>query len=360
MSIQVSYKKQGLFGIILVIILLSSIEVSMKIYDFYSPNCKFIESDVFNKLSFEIKRQICEDNSKLIWNNYPMYLIPNQHFSTININSQGFRGDEIQENPDYRIFVIGGSTTFGVGTTTDNETIPSHLQQIITKNFSEKRIEVINAGIPMAYSNPEKYLIENTLLKYEPNLLIIYDGWNDIERDYEQYDNSIDPNFMYLIVQEIFRMDISTPKVLLKWYFNYKHDTVDTIVFNSEKINQKVSLWVNSWENICGLQKKHDFKTIIFLQPLLGTGNKELSNEEQEHAIYYDVKVRNQNYELYANALDKIDLTCTASFDLRNGFDSHPETIYFDSGHVGDKGNEIIAEKIYEKMLPIMIKDIKK
>jgi lysophospholipase L1-like esterase len=360
MSVQVSYKKQWLFGIILVLILLSSIEVSMKIYDFYSPNCKFIESDVFNKLSFEVKRQICNDNGKLIWNNEPLYLIPNQHFSTININSQGFRGDEIQERPDYRIFVIGGSTTFGVGVTTDSKTIPSHLQQIITKNFSEKNIEVINAGIPKAYSNTEKYLIENTLLKYEPDLLIIYDGLNDVGRDYKQYDNSVDTKFTDKIIREMYRIDISTPKVLLKWYFNYKHDTIETIPFNSDKINEKVSLWVNSWENICGLQKKYNFKTIMFLQPFLGTGNKELSNEEQKYAIHYDTKVRNENYELYANVLDRLDLTCTASFDLRNGFDSYPETIYFDSGHVGDKGNKIIAEKIYEKILPTLLEDLSK
>jgi hypothetical protein len=43
---------------------------------------------------------------------------------------------------------------------------------------------------------------------------------------------------------------------------------------------------------------------------------------------------------------------------LRNVFDSFSETIFYDSGHVGDFGNEIIAEKIYEKIIPIVIKDI--
>ena len=115
MSVQISYKKQTLFGFLLLLCLLSVIEISMRVYDHYAPNCQFIESEVFGEMSFELKRQICNDNDKLVWNNNPLYLIPNQHFSTININSHGFRGDELQNNPDYRIFVMGGSTAFGVG-----------------------------------------------------------------------------------------------------------------------------------------------------------------------------------------------------------------------------------------------------
>ena len=177
MSVQVSYKKQFLFGLILLVMMFSVIEISMKIYDHYVPNCRFIllASDVYSEKSFAEKRDICNDNSKLVWNNDPFYLIPNQHFTTININSDGFRGNEIQENSDYRIFLIGGSTTFGVGATSDYSTIPGYLQQFYDEQFPDKKIEVINAGIPGAYSYTEKYLIENTLLNYNPDLLVIYD-----------------------------------------------------------------------------------------------------------------------------------------------------------------------------------------
>ncbi len=360
MSVQVSYKKQFLFGLILLLMMLSVIEISMKIYDHYVPNCRFSESDVFSETSFAEKRHICNDNSKLVWNNEPLYLIPNQHFPTININSDGFRGDEIQENPDYRIFLIGGSTTFGVGTTSDHSTIPGYLQQFYDEQFPDKKIEVINAGIPKAYSYTEKYLIENTLLNYNPDLLVIYDGWNDVEINYEQYSSSVDESFMTQLIREMYRIDITTPKVLLKVYFNYKHDVVETIPFNSKMMDEKVSLWVKSWKSICELQEKHDFKTIIILQPILGTGNKILSVEEQKYASHYDTENRNQNYETYANYLDELNLTCTTSFDLRNGFDSHSETIYFDSGHVGDSGNKIIADKIYAKILPTVLEDLSK
>ena len=82
------------------------------------------------------------------------------------------------------------------------------------------------------------------------------------------------------------------------------------------------------------------------------------SIEEQKHFIHYDANQRNQYYELYSNVLNELDTTCTMTFDLRNGFDSYSETIFYDQGHVGDKGNQIIAKQIYTKVLPIIKNDI--
>jgi hypothetical protein len=51
---------------------------------------------------------------------------------------------------------------------------------------------------------------------------------------------------------------------------------------------------------------------------------------------------------------------CTKVFDLRNAFDGQNDTIFHDSGHVGDKGNKIIAEKMHEIILSIINEDISK
>ena len=358
MSVQVSYKKQFLFGFLLMLFVLSVIEVGMRIYDYYNPNCRFIESDVYDGIDFELKRNICNDNGKLIWNNNPIQLVSNQHFQTININSEGFRGKELQKNPDYRIFIIGGSTTFGVGTTSDHTTIPGYLQQLITEDFGKYDVEVINAGIPKAYSFTEKNLIKDKLLSYDPDLLIVYDGWNDLEHDYDHYEDSGDYKLMDQIIRSVHQSNIVTPNVILKLYFNYKQDSVDVIPFNSYKIEQKSLLWKDAWMDICNLQQKHGFKTMIVLQPLVGTGNKSLSIEEQNYFTHYDSEQKNRYYDLYANELNKLNSKCTMTFDLRDGFDSNSETIFYDAGHVGNKGNQIIAQQIYEEILPIIKNDI--
>jgi len=359
MSVQVSYKKQTVFFMLSILIILSVVEFTIRIYDYYNPNCNFVNSDVFADVDDNLKLQICRDNVSLKWEINPLLLIPNQNLNTITVNSDGFRGNELSANPDYRIFVIGGSTTFGVGATSDSKTIPYFLQEKMNQVFPNQNVEIINAGIPQAYSFTESTLIKEKILLYSPDLLIIYDGWNDLGQDYEFYSQGTDPIFLDKLVRYIGKSDYVTPKFILTYYFNLKHNSDEIVHFNSYKINEKISLWTNTWEDICQLEKENNFKTIITLQPLVGTGQKNLTSEESNNFIKFDGESAILYYDSYQSGLNKLNSECFSTLDLRNAFDSNAETIFYDFGHVGDFGNKIIAEKIYEKILPIVIKDIK-
>ena len=99
----------------------------------------------------------------------------------INYNSLGLRGPEfsIIKSPDtYRIFMVGGSTTFGLGSTADEHTIPAYLESLLNEKF-EKNIKVINAGVLAADARAEVYHVENHLIKFDPDLIIVFDGYND-------------------------------------------------------------------------------------------------------------------------------------------------------------------------------------
>jgi hypothetical protein len=353
MSVRVSYKKQAVVGIMLLLTILLVTEITARIYDYYYPNCRFLKSEVYTNVDFDLKRRICVENDKLLWNNSPLYLIPNQHYSTININSQGFRGEEITKekpNDTYRIFVIGGSTTFGVGSTSDDTTMPGFLQKKISELTFEKHVEVINAGIPAAYSFTETNYIKNKILDYSPDLLIIYDGWNDIGLDFRDY--GADSNELgQKIIREIKRSEYITANVILKWYFNNKYDTTKKIQFDDSFIDKKVEKWKNSWEEICKIGDENNINVIITLQPIVGSGNKPLSSEERDYYEHYGHLDLLIHYEKYANALIELNSTCTTA-DLRYVFDNYSQTIYYDSGHVNDFGNEIIAQKIFELIMP--------
>ena len=104
-----------------------------------------------------------------------MELIPNQESQSITINSLGFRGGEFSvEKPNtvYRIFMLGGSTMFGYGATSDETTIPGYVQEFFQNNYEGIDIQVINAGIQGADSFAELNLIETKLLNYSPNMII--------------------------------------------------------------------------------------------------------------------------------------------------------------------------------------------
>jgi len=184
MPVRVSYKKQIIFGIMLLTVTIFVLEGFARLYDYQFPaNCEFSRSDAEENLPINVKHQMCEDFRKIVFIHEPIrHMLPNQHFQTININEYGFRGTEIsKQKPEdtFRIFVLGGSTTFGAGSTSDQTSIPGYLQTKLTSANLPFEIEVINAGVSGAHSYGESRLIKERLLQFEPDLFIVYDGWND-------------------------------------------------------------------------------------------------------------------------------------------------------------------------------------
>ena len=89
----------------------------------------------------------------------------------IKLNSDGFRDVEINKKPSniYRIFIIGGSTVFGLGVESD-ETIPYYVQKKFDELNLGKKIQVINAGVSSSWGTPEFIMINNKIM----NIFFIY------------------------------------------------------------------------------------------------------------------------------------------------------------------------------------------
>ena len=97
------------------------------------------------------------------------------------VSKQGFRGADvaIPKPPGvYRILAIGGSTTFGIGLTTE-ETWPFQLQSILREQYGYHNVEVINMGVPGYYSLNSVINLATHGLALEPDLVIDTDGIND-------------------------------------------------------------------------------------------------------------------------------------------------------------------------------------
>ena len=179
MSVQVSYKKQFIFGIIGILILLLVIEAVANVWWITQINCEFEQNEMFRDIDEDKKRQLCLDFYELKATGG--VLVPNQILDSITINSLGFRGSEfseIKQLDTYRIFMVGGSTMFGAGATADETTIPGFTQGFLNERDFGFDIEVINAGIQGADSDSELNLTEQKLRKFNPDLIIVYDGWN--------------------------------------------------------------------------------------------------------------------------------------------------------------------------------------
>ena len=152
MSVQISYKKQTAFFILSLIVVLAVLESGSRIYEYIQPDCFLIGADATKNLGTELQNQMCEEIDLLKSNEYPVFENePNQHLTTININSLGFRGPEfdlIKNDNTYRIMMLGGSTAFGAGASSDATTIPAYLADI----FGTQHVGAIHGRLLTAWS----------------------------------------------------------------------------------------------------------------------------------------------------------------------------------------------------------------
>ena len=235
--------------------------------------------------------------------------------SEIELNSEGFRGVEfsqMKEDNTIRIFAVGGSTTFGNGVSDEN-TYPVILQKKINSLNLEKNIEIINAGYGGAWSKTETNLIKDKLIQYEPDIFIIYDGWNEIQNE----------------------------------------------VYNKNNNEQE---WKNRWIDICKLGNEKGFETIILLQPTIGTISMDKRIPVDQEIIIWNIRSLEhqqltQAYIKYSNMIPELEQNCSHAANLQNIFDEVYGAVFFDYGHTNTLGNEIIAQNVLKEIQPILIKN---
>ena len=223
-------------------------------------------------------------------------------------------------------------------------------------------MEVINAGVGAANSREEAFKIKYIYKKYSPDLFIIYDGWNDAfshlnnaeldEKKSRLEEKQSKKHPLQLFISKTMQ-SYRTPFVL---YPIFSHHYI-SLSLNDDVYQKNSEIWSNRWSEICKENNENEIKTVIILQPVVGSGDKKLSPDEKHHAVYIKAVKTREQLDFYSKTLP-IEL-CSASFDLTNAFDNVEKPIFYDGGHMIDLGNEIIANKIYEKIVPIVLHDIK-
>ena len=232
------------------------------------------------------------------------------------INQYGFRGPEFSEQkPDgtYRIFIIGSSVAYGQHVL-EKDTISVHLQNLFDKNDLEPKIEVINGGFGNSWSKTEVIWIKENVSKFEPDLVIVLDGWTDVTR--ELIKNS-------------------------DW---------------SEDAN--IENWTTRWIELCEFGNENGFDTIVTIQPILGSSNKMMTNQESmefRHHVYQQAHV--ELLKEYSSNLYKLEPSCTKTADLTNTFDGYFFPIYLDLGHTKSLCGKVISDEFFKLSVPLIYDD---
>lgn len=104
------------------------------------------------------------------------------------VNTRGFRNpDREHPKPDdtYRILALGGSTTYGQDVTWE-EAYPMQLERSLREDYGYANVEVINGGYPNYDTMNSIVNLQTRGLEQEPDLVLLYQGYNDMVRRWQQ------------------------------------------------------------------------------------------------------------------------------------------------------------------------------
>ena len=128
------------------------------------------------------------------------------------INKWGFRGPYVaKEKPNYiyRIVTMGGSTT--AGKYENEETYPRLLERMLNgQNDETQNYQVLNYGVWGYNSCNLKTLYKQEIIKFNPDMIIIMSGWNDIikqgQKKFMSIDDYCNNNYSALSNSNIYRL----------------------------------------------------------------------------------------------------------------------------------------------------------
>ena len=321
-------------------------------------------------------------------------------------NGQGFRRsvETSQVKPEgvYRIFVMGGSAAYGLqsmsrygqqkyGVIRNDETIDHYLERYLRERLGYDGIEVINAAITSHYSHHHLIYLNQTILKYSPDMVVFIDGFND----YYAYLRGFDQFRDYAYQERIHQMlEAPNLEAWLEyngwWLFRKSHmvhvagRTLQPVWLRLRKIGKTRAridvdraledLRVNAQANFVKMVERtalilrHENVVPVFtLQPeLVFQQSKVLSPLERK--IYQELDTEwQENYVEFKNRARPVvtEYARRASegsgglfFDLTDIFAGMPGDIYTDYCHLTPMGNKRLAEYLGDKLLPVVAKQV--
>ena len=333
-------------------------------------------------------RKFLPPDSILCWRNakniaathYDTYLYVTNEQGFMSTGKNEFYYPREKEKNALRIIVIGGSTVMGQGAFTPEENLPAQIEKYCKK--IQPSTEVINAGVGGYSSSQELLYLMSELVYYEPDIVIVYDGWNDQSYNnlmITKYGKNIIPLKTVSHYQSESRLkdsynvggsailfvsaigDALRQKVenlasleLIRRLFARFANMVSS---RNETKNQKydpvsVKMYKENLQKMILLSRYHGFKIALFLQPIMGVDNKKLTGEERQmYKNISDLKVRKLFYSDARSVFTSLKneyandrYICIG--DLSQAFEDLSQRFWADSGHLLLKGNEIIAERI--------------
>ena len=272
---------------------------------------------------------------------------------TITINEKGLRntpGSKCEKGA-YTVFNFGGSAMWGAGAP-DSETIPAILAALLREQMGKPVCVMNYAQNSYVVGQNIEQLMNLLLLGERPELIIFYDGYNDVYTAYEQ--GRAHRDFYYKQMKKTFQPEEQHWFQILTLYWrihpappeSYQWKDYSTMGIKAEDLSEAVANhYFNAYEVVKALAKEWQFDFALFIQPALSMSGKTLT--QAERPVKDDIseplaRLTQMTYNRLKAGTEKRHRL----FYLGNVFDDVTGDIWFDAVHVAPEGNRIVAERI--------------
>ncbi|MEW5819051.1 MAG: SGNH/GDSL hydrolase family protein [Cyanobacteriota bacterium] len=312
-----------------------------------------------------------EKAMKIRWSPYIYWRRESFEGKNININQKGLRQTWNKDKGDSapkKIFVFGGSTTWGTGVR-DNYTIPSQLSRFIYDK-TKYNVEVTNFGELGFVSTQELIaLIKELQLGNVPDIVIFYDGNNDV---YASYQNGV-PGVSHNEFNRIKNFNLENDKSALYkaaiakavessgiyrliYYLRGKFFGVhiDIPDYTSDRlIDYTLRFYIVNIMIIENLGKLFSFKTLFYWQPNVFFKEQLTDVEKNRSAPELYLK------DFYKNTYKQVTLSSYLNnksnfHNISEIFMDDKDTIFIDYCHLNEEGNKVIAERMFNDLKSIL------
>ncbi len=307
-------------------------------------------------------------------------------------NAQHMRYDEDfpaqKEEGEIRVFITGGSTAWGAGVRQKN--LYSYAaESALKKSFPGRKIRVISAGVGGYVSWQELAMFRYIIRDFQPDIWVMFTGWNDVYYGYKGKKEYTSPDMMKLrnalanapvrssVLIERFDGGIDASLLPPKWsdYSLKTHFFIDRLLFQlrgkqAEKqllekledtqipVDMMVEEFMQNIRSAQHLAKDSGVKFMVYLQPTLYKTSKKLTAYEQ--AIVDNNAKRFLGLpEYHAHTYEKIRNALKGSetlhyVDADDAIIREHQSVFADHVHFGDRGNQLIGEHLATTLEPMI------
>jgi lysophospholipase L1-like esterase len=303
------------------------------------------------------------------------------------IPAPGYKLPKAKPPRQLRIAALGGSLV-QLASTFDT-TMPGALKLLLQRRYPGRDIEVINAGIQSCVSRQSLVQLLTTVVDYHPDIVILYDGGNDIGLPFT-YESR--PNFPYNFqtmeeAWDEYRQERRASLFRVAWERSYLARAlrerfspggrklvptaddpfagtnavpVSRILSDQNLVRGQIAAYLSNWRKVVELSRAYRYKPVCILTPASGGLDEPFAlprmmksfRLSRETALEWIHAFR----ILYDEAGRQIDGLRSAQPDavfLNMTDDLQPAEKYFwDLAHVYDEANTTIAERIYAAIRP--------